>query len=88
MPAMTKKEVLEALARGEGCLGKAKDDEPLFILRGQDLIAPPTIEFWATETMQRSRTSDSMNKAQAALREASEIRHWQAMHHDRVKVAD
>jgi hypothetical protein len=44
----TKKETLEAALRGEGCLGKAKDDEPVFVLVGDDALAAGTIGFWAT----------------------------------------
>ncbi len=43
----TKSEELQRLARGEGCLGKAADDEPIFILRGQDLLAPSPVILWA-----------------------------------------
>lgn len=35
------------LAQGEGCLGKAADDEPVFILRGQDILAPQVVRTWA-----------------------------------------
>jgi hypothetical protein len=44
----TKREVLEAAARGEGCLGKAADDEPVFVLRAQDMFAGRTIQYWAS----------------------------------------
>jgi hypothetical protein len=36
----------EAAPRGEGCLGKAADDEPVFILRAQDKIAPILVWIW------------------------------------------
>ena len=29
-----------------GCLAKAGDDEPLFVLRAQDILAPATIRNW------------------------------------------
>jgi hypothetical protein len=44
---LTKKEVLEAALRGEGCLGKAADDEPVFVLRSQDNLAADLVEKWA-----------------------------------------
>jgi hypothetical protein len=34
-------------AAGQGCLGKAADDEPVFILRAQDLLSAPLVEKWA-----------------------------------------
>ncbi len=43
----TKKEVLEAALRGEGCLGKAADDEPVFVLRAQDCLASELVDKWA-----------------------------------------
>ncbi len=43
----TKREVLDQLARGEGCLGKAGMDEQVFILRGQDMLSPELVEVWA-----------------------------------------
>ena len=44
---ITKKEVLEAANRGEGCLGKAADNEPVFVLRAQDIHAADLVEKWA-----------------------------------------
>lgn len=44
---VTKREELELLAKGEGCLAKAADDEPVFILRAQDAFAPLAIVDWA-----------------------------------------
>lgn len=46
---ITKREVLDAANRGEGSLGKAADDEPVFVLRAQDLIAPGTLRVWIDE---------------------------------------
>lgn len=44
---MTKREVLEAAARGEGCLGKCADDEPMFVLVGRDIYSTAVIRRWA-----------------------------------------
>lgn len=30
----------------ESCLNKAADDEPLFLLRGQDIFAPTLVRAW------------------------------------------
>lgn len=43
----TAKEERERAARGEGPLGKAADDEPVFILRAQDKSAALFVKFWA-----------------------------------------
>jgi hypothetical protein len=36
----------ELLPGAKGCLGKAKDDEMLFILRAQDILAPIVVLEW------------------------------------------
>lgn len=41
------KDERERAARGEGCLGKAADDEPVFVLRAQDMFAANLVEQWA-----------------------------------------
>lgn len=43
----TKAEALAEAALGKGCLGKAADDEPLFILRAQDMTASTLVDLWA-----------------------------------------
>lgn len=43
----TKAEELKLAEQGTGVLGKANANEPVFILRGQDLIAPSVIRLWA-----------------------------------------
>lgn len=50
----TKSEILAALARGEGPLGTAADDEPVFVLRGRDLSAPVAIRVWVADARQRA----------------------------------
>ncbi len=43
----TKREEIAAFYRGEGCLGKAALDEPVFILRAQDRLAATVVRDWA-----------------------------------------
>lgn len=45
----TKAEELAKLARGEGCLAKAADDELIFILRSQDKMMPGILHVWVDE---------------------------------------
>jgi hypothetical protein len=52
MALVTKKEVLEAALRGEGPLGKADDDEPVYVLVADDQFAPALIELWADRAHQ------------------------------------
>jgi hypothetical protein len=46
----TAKQVKEQAAKGEGCLGKAADDEPVFVLRAQDVHAAMLVRKWAKKT--------------------------------------
>lgn len=43
----TAKVARDMTRRVEGCLGKAHDDEPVFVLRGQDIFAADLVERWA-----------------------------------------
>lgn len=69
----TKKETLEAALRGEGCLGKAADDEPVFILRAQDIHAPDLVEKWAIWASVGDCPNDKVNEANAI---AEAMRAW------------
>lgn len=90
----TKSEVMKKARQGRGCLGKADDNEPVFILRAQDKFAPQVIEYWALLVraalpMDDSRvTFASMDKVRDAEEDAALMRGWQAAHPERVKVPD
>ena len=43
----TAKDEIDKANRGEGPLGKAAPDEPVFILRAQDNLAAELVELWA-----------------------------------------
>ena len=43
----TKQHEVNLMTEGLGCLGKASPDEPIFILRAQDLHADYAVECWA-----------------------------------------
>jgi hypothetical protein len=42
----TKERELELFARGEGCLGRAAMDEPVFTLRAKDPAAALVVRIW------------------------------------------
>ena len=44
---MTKAKEVAALARGEGCIGRSQDDEPVFVLCARDRYAASTVRKWA-----------------------------------------
>lgn len=43
----TKQHEINLMLEGRGCLGKAAPDEPVFILRGQDVHASYAVRQWA-----------------------------------------
>ena len=63
----------ERAVRGEGCLGKAADDEPVFILRAQDSLAADLVEKWAIHARSLGCGND---KVQEAFALAEEMRRW------------
>jgi hypothetical protein len=67
----TAKEVIEEANADLGCLGKAHDDEPVFVLRAQDVFAPQLVEAWAN----LARVSAPEKAAQAIVLAAA-MRVW------------
>ena len=71
--AMTKKEVLAEVAEGKGCLGKAALNEPVFVLRAQDIHAADLVEKWAIWAAAGGCDPDKVQEAHAI---AAEMRNW------------
>jgi hypothetical protein len=65
----TKKEVLEAALRGEGCLGRAKDDEPVFVLVGDDMLAVGAIQYWMHRLEMHRRSGAKVEQANEVVQE-------------------
>lgn len=53
------------------------EDEPVFLLRGQDKLAPSIVEVWAEKA---SALGASQKIVTAAFRQASRMRAWQMQH--------
>ena len=79
----TKAQILDDLTHGRGCLGRADLDEPLFVLRAQDLIAAPLIRLWA-DWAERVRSPKSLD----TMAVADEFDRWARAHPDRMKWPD
>lgn len=58
---------------GCSCYDKAADDEPIFVLRAQDRLAPLVVELWAELA---AKFGVSPEKQQEAFRCADQMRHW------------
>lgn len=54
--------------------GLIPDDEPVFLLRGQDRAAPQVVEMWAKLA---GGMGASIEIVSAALEQAEEMREWQ-----------
>lgn len=71
---MTKKEVLDLASKGEGCLGRCVDDEPVFVLVGRDRAAPFAIRLWS---MVAQILGAPRRKYREALAEVTVFESWQ-----------
>ncbi len=85
----TKTEELLLVQSGRGALGRAHADEPIFILRAQDVLAPGIVEAWATALITRNNfDGNGLERVSAkvgeALKLANDMRDWQRAHHSKV----
>jgi len=80
---MLAKKEREAAAKGKGGLGKAADDEPVFVLRANDVCAPATVEAWADFVEAGIGAMVSGDETRAKVQEARSVAHlmraWQAL---------
>jgi hypothetical protein len=60
-------------AIGKGCLGKAADDEPVFILRAQDALAADAVDHWANHAQLLGVHPDKVREAREL---ADAMREW------------
>lgn len=77
----TARQTIIDASKGEGCLGRARDDEPVFVLRGQDTLAPSLVENWAVLLLRGRNPMDlsekELSKIKDARQIAEEMRQWQ-----------
>lgn len=67
----TKLETMNQAIEGQGCLGKAAADEPVFVLRAQDIHAADLVEKWAIWNGQ-----NAPEKSAEAREVAAAMRAW------------
>lgn len=67
----------------DSCLDKVAADEPIFVLRGQDLSTPAIIREWV-----RRNPQIGQDKRIQAETDAHDIEVWQVQNPVRVKRAD
>jgi hypothetical protein len=81
----TKREELESTT---GCLAKAADDEPIFILRAHDMLAPEIVRAWVAAVSRRHMVGHGweqprphlLNKLSEAEDLARRMEAWQQKH--------
>jgi len=66
---MIKREEIE-----RGCFSRVADDEPVFVLRGKDRLAPRVIRYWADRA---SNLGIDGRKIDEALKLAHDMEEWQ-----------
>jgi len=65
----------QELATHESCLNRAHDDEPIFVLRANDIGAPDAVRRWAKWYGRRKRreTGRLTTEQQAKMAEANDL---------------
>ncbi|HXZ86498.1 MAG TPA: hypothetical protein VEI82_13525 [Myxococcota bacterium] len=61
----------------DGCFAKAADDEPLFVLRATDKIAPAVVHFWILQAKAAGTPEKKLREAQLLM---IEMQKWQIEH--------
>ncbi len=51
-------------SEGVGCYDKAGPDEPLFVLRAQDMLAADTVNFWIQQARARGVNLEKLAEAE------------------------
>jgi len=71
---------------------KLPHDEPVFVLRAQDLYAPAVMASWAilvkSPLPNKPPSNESLGKSREAMNIVREFRQWQAANPSKVKVPD
>lgn len=70
---------------GVSCYDKAADDEPLFVLRAQDMLGPEMVREWAYRAKVMGVPSEKIDEARRC---ADEMEDWQISLQGKRKVAD
>lgn len=70
----TKAVAMHEARLGRGCLGKAHEDEPIFILRGQDALSGDVVRHWADLLEARTaRAGELSGRRQEKIAEARRL---------------
>ena len=53
----------DELSDPQSCINKAASSEPIFVLRGQDMLAPAVVELWARLAQLHGANPDKVREA-------------------------
>lgn len=67
----------DELANPASCINKADDDEPVFVLRAQDALAPDIVWEWVKQAELHGVPPEKVREAE---RLASDMEAWQRTH--------
>jgi hypothetical protein len=76
----TKEREIELLRRGEGCLGRAAMDEPVFILRAKDSAAAVVVRIWCQ--IAQGQGLHEPDKITDAMELAAQMEAWRKAHYE------
>lgn len=65
--------------------GLIPEDEPVFLLRGQDTVAPQVVAFWCEQAVQAGAAPDIIKAAKGQVKAMID---WQMKNHSKVKIPD
>lgn len=71
-------ETIRQALEGRGCLGKAAHDEPVFVLRAQDIHAADLVEKWAIWAQAGGTDPDKVAEAMTCV---ERMRDWHPRKH-------
>lgn len=69
----------EELANPNSCLNRAEEDEPIFVLRANDPLAPSVIRSWTILSVQNHLHTDKLT---AAVQLAEKAEEWFQKKHE------
>lgn len=74
---VTAKDIIQAAQGGDGPLGKAAADEPVFVLRARDMFAPGLVRIWSQLVTMQTPGRLGSDKTEAARTIAVQMEAWQ-----------
>lgn len=75
-------------AEAQTCLDKCSDDEPVFLLRGQDLTFPLVVQHWIDLVTRLAVSGCTTEKASLRSIQMGQVMFWRLRNLERVRLPD